>query len=164
MTRSNILYITKLITTEVYAGVCLLLPGIHDSLTLQLGRYSFKELVCHIWMLLFKTRIHVCHRPGNWKFGTILVFLLRDFLHMSNSDPPLSSWNSFSWYSSNYPFCYVISVHIFYSKIVLLSFHSVVDYPRAFSTHLHSPLFRYFGMTCFDSIAWLVLFSLSFLS
>ena len=53
------------------------------------------------------------------------------------------------------PFCYVLSVSIFYSKIVLLPLLPVVGtFPFILHLHVGRILFRYFGRSYFVSIAW----------
>ena len=55
-------------------------------------------------------------------------------------------------------FCYVISVPISCSKIVLLPLHPVVDLPACIlCRHVSRNFFRYFGRSCFNWNAWLCL-------
>ena len=64
--------------------------------------------------------------PDDFHFSTFFSVAQRNSKCMSPSGPSLSPCNSFSCYLSIWPFCYVLSVPIFYFKIVLLPLHSIV--------------------------------------
>ena len=61
----------------------------------------------------------------------------------------------FSCYLFNRPFYYVLSVPIFYSKIILLPLHPVVGLSSCILNLLVGRIFfSYFGISCFICIVW----------
>ena len=66
-----------------------------------------------------------------------------------------SLFNSFPCYLSIQPFCYVLFITIFYSKIVLLPLHQVVCMSSCILLLVVGRiLFIYFGLSCFNCITW----------
>ena len=93
--------------------------------------------------------------PGLFYFGTFWV-MLRAILGLYQPQGLLRVFVIlFSYHLSIQPFCYVLSVSIFYSKIVLLPLHPVVGF---YSCILHLLVgivfYCYFGMSCFVCIIW----------
>ena len=61
----------------------------------------------------------------------------------------------FSCYLLSQPFCYILSVPIFYSQIVLFPLHPVVGLSLCiFYRHACRIFFRYFRRSCFVCITW----------
>ena len=67
----------------------------------------------------------------------------------------LGPCNSFSIFLSIRPLCYVLSVSIFYSKIILLPLHPLVGLSSCILHLLVGIIFfRNFGISCFICIVW----------
>ena len=64
---------------------------------------------------------------GIFQLGIFLINALSESRRISASEPSFFFGICFSCYLSIWPFCYVHSVPIFYSKIILFPLHPVVD-------------------------------------
>ena len=114
---------------------------------------------------------------GVFQFGTIFSVTQGHFRCISVSSPFSRPCNSFSCYLSIPLFCYVLSIPIFYSKIVLLPLHPVVTMSSSILWLFWNILFWLYYLTLslylltfpsfanifwFVSLSWIVWFACSF--
>ena len=88
--------------------------------------HSFKQPVCHGWMWIFKTNIHV-YRHG-LAFSNLVLFWVLLWMNQWVFSPSVFLQvlqTLFQWALSIRLFCYVLFVPIFCSKIVLFPCHPV---------------------------------------
>ena len=109
---------------------------------------SSRNPVFHRWTWIFKIWIHVCHHGP--VFSILLPFWVLLRAIPGTCPLPWVLVILYPCYLFNQSFCYVLSVPISYSKIVLLPLHLVVG----LFLLLGRFFFNYFGISRFVCIVW----------